>query len=986
KTIIPLCLSRVFQRRLCVFLAVFLLTLQLTAQENYNNLEFIENKGQWHKDVLYKGDLNNGAFFLRNTGFTVLQNNPADLGRVAEMLHGHLQSTDGKALPFSKKGSKWLVNEKGTGRPDTNIVVRSHAYRVDFINADPGVQQVGEKPEQDYTNYLIGDDPSKWASNCRIFQAVTYKNIYPGIDIRYYTESGNLKYEFIVSPGADPSQIAMKYEGVDKLSIKNNELVVSTSAGDVKELYPYTYQAGVGGRQKIDCRYKLEKGNIVRFSLKDYDAGRPLIIDPTLIFASLSGSAADNWGYTATYGPDGSFFSGGIVFGSGYPVSSGAFQTSFGGGEFDIGIMKLSTNGTRRVYATYIGGNGKDQPHSLFCDAQGNLVIAGRTNSSNYPATTFGGPGGVGGWDIIVTKLNAAGTGFIGSARIGGTRDDGFNTRDSHEQGPAELVNNYGDDARSEVILDGAGNIYVASCTQSGDFYTTANAVQTNLRGSQDAVLLKLNPNCSSVLYSSYFGGNGFEAGFVLALNPSNSDIYMAGATTSPVSGSGSLDIPGSKAGVIQPANAGGRTDGYIAVFSNDGSVLRRSTYLGTSGVDFIYGIQFDRTGFPYVMGTTTGSWPVINAAYSVPGSKQFVGKLNPDLSGWQYSTVFGTSSATPNISPVAFLVDRCQNVYVSGWGKDITRGGYTQSGTLGMPITNDAIQRTTDNQDFYFIVIKRDAAELLYGTFFGQNGGGGEHVDGGTSRYDQNGVIYQAICANCYAGSATKPRWPVTPGAWCCSSGYAATRDGGGCNLGSLKISFNYAGVGAAVKSMIDGKLDSTGCIPLTVNLRDTIRNAKTYEWDFNGDGVTDVITTQNNITHTYTTVGNYRVRLIAVDSATCNIRDTSYITIVARDNRANLAFDYQKVPPCESLEYLFTNNSTAPPAKPFADTSFVWDFGDGTRTGNIVPNPINHTFPAPGVYPVRLILMDTSYCNFPDSLEVMLRVSPLVRAQFET
>lgn len=955
------------------------LTLHLSAQ---TNLEFIENKGQWHKDVLYKGNLNNGAFFLRNTGFTVLQHNPDDLVKIADRLHGHLQSGDDKTPSSALKRFKQRIPETNKPDNDTNTIIRSHAYRMDFVGVNPGVKQIGEKPEQDYVNYFIGDDPSEWASNCRNYQQVVYRNIYSGIDVKYYTEAGNLKYEFIVNPGADPSQIAMKFDGIDKLSIRNNELIIGTSAGEVKELYPYTYQAGVNGRQKIDCRYKIEKGNIVRFSIKDYDAAQTLIIDPTLIFASLSGSTADNWGYTATYGPDGSFFSGGIVFNNGYPFSTGAFQTGFNG-SFDMGIMKLSSNGSRRLYATYIGGSGEDQPHSLFCDPQGNLVIAGRTSSSNYPVkpstALFGGANGLGGYDIVVTKLNTTGSALIGSLRIGGTGNDGINTKDSHRNGPSELINNYGDDARSEVILDGANNIYVASCTQSNNFYLTANAVQTTLKGTQDAVLLKINPTCSSVLYSSYLGGDGYDAGFVLALAPSG-DIYMAGATTS-------TNFPGDKTGVIQSVNAGGRTDGFIAVFSNDGSILRKTTYLGTSGIDFIYGIQFDRNGYPYVMGTTTGNWPVINAAYSIAGSKQFVGKLNTNLSGWQYSTVFGTPSGTPNISPVAFLVDRCGNVYISGWGKDITNAGYSQAGTLGMPITSDAIQKTTDNQDFYFIVIKRDASQLLYGTFYGQNGGGGEHVDGGTSRYDQNGVIYQAICANCFAGSPNKPRWPVTPGAWCCSSGYAATRDGGGCNLGSLKIAFNYAGVGSSVKSLIDGKLDSTGCIPLTVDLRDTIRNAKTYEWDFDGDGVTDLTTTGNSVSHTYPLIGNYRVRLIAVDSTTCNIRDTSYITIIARDNKANLAWSYFKTIPCPdlSLGYTFVNSSTA--TKPFTDTSFIWDFGDGTRIGPIGQLPDQqHTFAAPGVYPVRLILNDTSYCNFPDSLEVMVRISPLIKAQFET
>ena len=135
-------------------------------------------------------------------------------------------------------------------------------------------------------------------------------------------------------------------------------------------------------------------------------------------------------------GVDGSFFAGGIVFGNSFPVSTGAFDTDFNGGEFDIAIMKLNPTGSNRVYATYIGGSDKDQPHSLIVDAQGNLIIAGRTRSANYPGTVFGTGGG---WDIVITKLNAAGNQLIGSLRIGGSGDDGVNINDNQSVGTTSV-------------------------------------------------------------------------------------------------------------------------------------------------------------------------------------------------------------------------------------------------------------------------------------------------------------------------------------------------------------------------------------------------------------------------------------------------------------------------------------------------------------------------------------------------------------------
>ncbi len=953
-------------------------TLKLLAQGDANALEFVENKGQWDNCIRFKGVLTNGAFFLRKTGFTVVQHNTDDLARLAESAHGHVVSSSENTPIFEKHAG--LLTSKSSTNSDKDIV-HSHAYNVDFINANPNALIVPDKLQPGYNNYFLGNDSSKWVGDCKLFQSVTYKDMYPGIDVKFYSEYGNLKYEFIVNPGADPSKIEMKFDGVDKLSIKNNELIIKTSVGEVRELYPYTYQYEASEKKKLDCRYQVN-GNIVKFAIKNFSRQLTLIIDPILIFASFTGSTADNWGYTATYGNDGTFYAGGIVFETGFPVSTGAFQTKYGGSGvseqsfWNMGIMKFSSNGSQRLYATYIGGTNKDQPHSLFADPQGNLVIAGRTTSKNYPTTaSFGTQGN---WDIVITKINAAGTALIGSVRVGGASDDGFNIADSHSSGPQLLLNNYGDDARSEVILDGANNIYVASCTKSADFYTTPNAAQKTFGGNQDGVLLKLDPSCNTVVYSSYLGGSGFDASFVLSINPANRDIYVAGATTS-------NDFPGNKAGSYQSAYNGGVSDGYISVFSNDGSVLKQTTYMGTPGTDVVFGIQFDRNNFPYIMGITSGIWPVVsvgNTFYSNPNSKQYISKLKKDLSGFVYSTVFGTGSVNPNISPVAFLVDRCENVYVSGWGKDIL-GQYHLDPITNMPVTPDALKKVPDESDFYFIVLQRDASKLLYGTFYGQNGKLGEHVDGGTSRFDQNGVIYQAICANCAGGQGVKPQWPVTPGAWCCSTGMSAAKVGGQCNLAALKISFNYAGVRAGVRAYINSVFDTTGCVPLTVKFRDTILNAQSYEWNF-GDGSPLVVTDSFEISHTYNNIGTYKVQLVAVDSATCNIRDTAHITIIVRNDFAALDFNPVKLPPCESLTFRFDNQSASPANKPFTGQNFVWDFGDGTRLSS-GSESVTHNYLSAGTYKVRLVLLDTSYCNGPDSVLKEIRISPLVKAKFE-
>ncbi len=974
------------KRFLIVFALLIFAALKTFAQNGYSTLEFIENRGQWDPLVKFKADIGTGSFFIQKTGFTVLLHNPAELFQ-SQRMHRLAQMKEGETKPGSRKT---IEAEKNS---NSQNVLHSHAYRLSFLNANENVEIIPDKPLPNYNNYFIGNDHSKWASHCNIYQGITYKNIYPNIDVRYYTNNGVLKYDLIVHPGGNPDNIIMKYEGADKLSIKNNQLLIKTSVGTSKELEPSSYQVNNAGRKEVETAFFQSSENTIRFKIKNYSPDQTLVIDPTLIFCSFTGSRVTNWGFTATYGPDGSMYGGGIVAGDGFPVSAGAYQQSYkGGGVWDIGIIKFDPTGHHRLYATYLGGSENEYPHSLIADAQNELVVFGRTESADFPTTApLIGPGG--GRDIFVTKFNASGTGIIGSLRIGGSSDDGLNIEDQDESSSfnprtESLIRNYGDWSRGEVILDGGGNIYVATCTQSEDFPITGTVFQPKFGGGnssgtshQDGLILKINASCSGLIFSSFLGGSKEDVALVMDISPTTGDLYVGGATVS-------SDMPGIQSNALQ-STLQGNIDGFVSIISSDGSTLKATTYLGTSGANMIYGVKFDKFGFPYVMGTTTGSWPVINATWSNAGAKQFVSKLAINLSAFVYSTTFGTpGSKTPNISPVAFLVDRCGNVYASGWGSFyelINPDPYELAGTAGMPVTPDAIQPTTDGRDFYFIVIKRDATGQLYGTYFGQKDSPdptkslSEHVDGGTSRYDKNGVIYQAICANCQTEASIV--FPTTPNAWATKNGSSAVD---GCNLAAVKISFNFAGVSANIKSLINGQYDSMGCVPLGVTFEDTIQNAKTYVWNF-GDGTPDTTTTNYQAIHTYSQTGTYLVRLIAIDSTTCNISDTAYTHILARNDKALLAFTSLKLSPCQSLSYLFTNTSIPPAGKPFSANSFVWDFGDGIRTTSN-STTITHSYAAAGTYNVRLVLVDTNYCNYPDSATQALSVSPLVKAQFIT
>ena len=989
---------------------------QLSAQSGgYSNLEFVENKGQWDPLVKFRAELTAGTLFMQQKGFTVLMHDTNDLSRIRRLLHGDLVAATGnggggKATTADNAGKSYNVDNGGKG-PSTGVdpyLLHSHTYQVSFENASDQVEIVADKPLPGYSNYFVGDKKN-WASQCKVYQGILFRNMYEGIDIHYYSDMGFVKYDIIVHPGADPNKIVLKYDGQTKLSIKKNRIYVQTSVGTVQEMEPHSYQLTAEGRTDVVCNYTLLPGNRIQFKLKDYAPGATLVIDPTLVFCSFTGSKSDNWGYTATYDASGNFYAGGIVLdesnlpgggtnGGGFLVSPGAFQTTFQGGDaseggpstgyhYDVGIIKLSSNGANRLYATYLGGSGNEQPHSMIVDNSGNLIVTGRTSSPNFPLSASSTVIGTGGdFDIFITKLNADGTGLIGSRRIGGSGPDGVNFRPKYAPVPTgqegtlggaqQLRLNYGDDGRSEVITDDAGNIYVASCTQSIDF-PTVNPFQGASGGGQDGVVIKMSPDLSTVLFSSYIGGDNSDAAFVLALSPVDNTLWVAGGTMSD-------NLAGTGGGVIQPKLAGG-VDGFVAQVGNNGGSLLKASYYGTGGTDMIYGLEFDKAGFPYVMGTTTSVIPVVNSPFNSGGNqasgKQFITKLKQDLSGVVYSANFGPgNTGSPNISPTAFLVDRCENVYVSGWGggADLT-DKYLNSGTTGLVPTSDAQKASTDGEDFYFFVLQKNAASQLYGSFFGQvRGGFGDHVDGGTSRFDKQGVIYQAVCANCYGGA----QFPTTPGVWAGSNGTGTT----GCNEAAVKIAFHFAGVAAGLKSVTHGRGDSVGCVPLVVSFSDTIRNAKSYIWNF-GDG-TIVDTTATALDHTYNNVGDYLVTLIAIDSNSCNVADTAYRTIEVRNNPAFLDFRYDKNGPCDQFNYVFTNLSThAPGAPAFTDTSFTWTFGDGSapvRDG-LTQQP-THSYSSPGPYNVTLALVDTNYCNYPADTVRLLYVAQNVKAQFTT
>ncbi|MCX6231641.1 MAG: gliding motility-associated C-terminal domain-containing protein, partial [Bacteroidetes bacterium] len=778
-----------------------------------------------------------------------------------------------------------------------------------------------------------------------------------------------LKYDFIIKPNSKPEDIQLAYKYIDNIKISKGHLLVETSVNQSIELRPYCYQLIDGIEKEIECSYILNK-NVLSFKVGKYDTSKELIIDPSLIFSTYTGSLADNWGFTATYDLLGNVYSGGIVFGRGYPVNFGAYQQA-PGGNCDIAIIKYDPLGINRFYATYLGGSYADLPHSLIVNSSNQLLIYGTTGSSNFPVSpgaydiTFNGgtpinydgslsyPNGV---DIYVSKLSPDGTQLLASTFVGGSGNDGLNYKQSYDPnlmfGNDSLYANYGDGARGEIITDNLSNVYVGTCTFSTDFPGTANGFQPINHGKQEGIVFKLDYNLTNLIWSSYLGGSENDAIFSID-NDTNYNIYVTGGTSS-------LNFP-ITSNAYKGSYQGGTTDAFVSRISQNGTTLQASTFFGSNKYDQGYFVRCGKDNKVYICGQTKADSNVLiyNAPYNVPNSGQFIAKFPRTLDSLTWSTVFGTGNGIPNISLTAFAVDICNRIYIAGWGK--YWGSYyigntlyypwgTTFGTVNMQTTLGAYQTTTDGQDFYLMVLNNNASNLDYATFIGEqhfgpdnNFSGHDHVDGGTSRFDKKGNVYQSVCASC-GGYNSFPTYP--------SNVWSHNNLSHNCNNAVFKFSIHND---IALANFID---PPTSCAPDTIIFQNTSTGIN-FKWDF-GDG--SLINFQTNPTHIYLHGGIYYVKLISNLPSSCNISDTIIKqVIVLNDTSYNIpsvhnciGYNVQiGIPPNSNPNYTYhwtpiTNLSDPNIPNPFANptntTNYKLLISNGNCTDTVNQQVIVH------------------------------------------
>jgi Beta-propeller repeat len=469
---------------------------------------------------------------------------------------------------------------------------QSNVLRMGLAAANPRPRIAGLEQLPGQSNYLIGNDRTKWHTGVPTFGRVRYAGVYPGIDLVYYGNRGQLEYDFVAAPGADPSAIRMRFTGARRMHVApDGDLVLAAGSEEIRFQKPSVYQtAGDGRRTEVSGRFVLRGADQAGFQLAAYDHSRALVIDPAIVRSTYLGGKGKDIGYSIAVDGQGSVYVAGETnSAAGFPLVS-CFDCALSG-PTDAFVTKFFANGTGYFYSTYLGGQSSDAGFGIAADAKGNAYVTGETNSPNFPLAGPALPPGGGAWDAFVTALNPAG-GLIYSTYLGGK----------------------GSDIGHGIAVDSAGNAYVTGSTNSPNFPVASCLFCAPLGGTD--VFVASFTGAGVLRFSTYFGGAGNDIGYGISVD-ANDEIGITGSTNS-------KNFP-----VVACAQCilHGGLDAFASalIFSPPTLALKWSTYWGGAENEAGYGIVMDSIGNAWITGyTDSDNFPVTaNCVQCVSGGGQ---------------------------------------------------------------------------------------------------------------------------------------------------------------------------------------------------------------------------------------------------------------------------------------------------------------------------------------------------------------------------
>jgi len=468
-------------------------------------------------------------------------------------------------------------------------------------------------------NYFLGNDESKWAPDCGNYQRLVLKDVWEGVDVQWRGVGQSVEFDFVVTPGADASQIRVECLGLTgdlEATADGGELLLSTSLGFLRQALPEAFQIEPDGSlQEVKAEFKVEGGNTFGVSLPEgHDPAKPLVIDP-LIYCTYLGTTSDEYGRCAIMNANSEAVVMGVCSSDDFPVVEGCFQREWNG-DFDLFVTKMNTEGSGLIFSTYIGGNSIDDGMGMIKIGE-DVAITGYTCSDNFP-TTRGAymrnlPDGT---PAFVLRLRGDGSSLIFSTLFGADEANVVSRAITLAQ-------------NEEVVITGEafGNIPI-----------TQAAFQRNNRGEADAFVTRFRSDGSSLVFSSFLGGSGEDIAYSIASGP-DEDFALVGGTRSE-------EFPTTDRAVQR--EFGGGQDAFIAYISGDGRSLGYGTYLGGVCNEVARSCDHDGEGGLVVGGYSSGNFPTTDDAYQqdLPGGglDGFIVRLNPTADSLFYSTYLGVT------------------------------------------------------------------------------------------------------------------------------------------------------------------------------------------------------------------------------------------------------------------------------------------------------------------------------------------------------
>jgi hypothetical protein len=675
------------------------------AMEDYGRMElcFIENQGQLDKSVKYYAMNGAQTIYFTPDQMVIALRQPNGTGPSKRLSPA--------AVHGKESYERYRLSHKGHGSPRKELS-KPILVTMQPVGARKDAQLVPLELQAQKINYFIGKDPAKWHTNIPAYSGVVYREAYPGIDLKFYGRDHHLEYDIVVKPGADPEQVRFAFDGIERMEITSEgNLALRMPDGSLLvQRKPCVYQEIAGERQERDGRFTVHQGTtqlLCSFEIADYDSRYPLVIDPVLLYYTDFGGSGwkfsppwfgvDETAYRIVVDGEGNAYVTGNTFAPDFPVKD-AYQETYGGGDFDAFVAKLSPRGTL-IYSTFLGGSDDEEGLGIALDQENNIYVAGVTLSSDFPThnalqSTHGSEE-----DGFVTKLNPEGNVLVYSTFLGGNSSDSINAVAVDGAGHA-FVTGFTSSAnfpytiplfaygvpfvyedvfvakldpsgeaivyslilgRGEVhgiAVDSDGQAYVTGDTYDPGFHTTGEAFQSKYNYGGDAFVTKFYASGWGAIYSTFLGGNMSESGWGIAID-SAGNAYVAGATDS-------SDFPTRNA--FQPLYAHG-SDAFVTKFSPSGDLVF-STYLGTNFNEGANDIAVGSDGSVYVTGSTQSkdfpTFKPLNTSISQNFTYgTFVTQFAPEGDALVFSSLLASTRAS---SGFGIDVDACGQIYLAGY------------------------------------------------------------------------------------------------------------------------------------------------------------------------------------------------------------------------------------------------------------------------------------------------------------------------------